>query len=44
MGEREDQKPNQQYSIVNNRAPQEKTAREFDAHFLASSSASNEKI
>jgi hypothetical protein len=35
--EREDQKPDQQYSVVDNRAPQKKAAREFNAHFFWSS-------
>jgi hypothetical protein len=37
MRERKDQKPNQQYSVVDGRAPKKKAAREFDVHFLGSS-------
>ena len=33
MCERKDQKPNEQYSVVDDRAPQKKAAREFNAHF-----------
>jgi hypothetical protein len=36
MCEREDQKPNQKYSVVDNRAPQKKAARQFNAHLLRS--------
>jgi hypothetical protein len=36
MREREDQKPHQQYSVVDDRAPQKKIAREFNAHLRSS--------
>jgi hypothetical protein len=37
MRERKDQKPKQEYSVVDNRAPQKKAAREFNTHLLGSS-------
>jgi hypothetical protein len=36
MCEHEDQKPNQKYYVVDNRAPQKKAARQFNAHLLRS--------
>jgi hypothetical protein len=34
--EHKDQKPHQQYSVIDDRAPQQKPAREFNAHLLRS--------
>jgi hypothetical protein len=36
MCEREDQKPNRKYCVVDNGAPQKKAARQFNAHLLRS--------
>jgi hypothetical protein len=35
--EHKNQKPHQQYSVIDDRAPQKKAAREFNAHLLRSS-------
>jgi hypothetical protein len=35
VSKREEQKPRQQYSVVDDRAPQKKVARDFHAHLLS---------
>jgi hypothetical protein len=43
MRENEDQEPNQQYSVIDDRTPQKKVACYFNAHLLLAS-ASNESV